>query len=239
MGRDIMDMNKDTFWEFIEGAKEQCGRDMAFMARWLEGRLLGMQPEQVLKFYAVLSGYKEAANKYGLWTAAVLIKEDGCSDDRFIDFRTWLIAQGKEIYMAALENPDSLAGIERYGNCEFASLNYVGYDAYKESTGRSIYQDCTLEMEKRMLAEVSKEIRYHPMIEYPLEIPDALIVYPKLGAMFSKTYNAESYRSHSMWNTSLPELKELVEKGADKVRKIRMEGGKNREKKKKRDGRAR
>ena len=155
MGRDIMDMNKDTFWEFIEGAKEQCGRDMAFMARWLEGRLLGMQPEQVLKFYAALSGYKEAANKYGLWTAAVLIKEDGCSDDRFIDFRTWLIAQGKEIYMAALENPDSLAGVERYGNCEFASLNYVGYDAYKESTGRSIYQDCTLEMENRMLAEVS------------------------------------------------------------------------------------
>ena len=50
MGRDIMDMNKDTFWKLIEGAKEQCGRDMAFMARWLEGRLLGVQPEQVLKF---------------------------------------------------------------------------------------------------------------------------------------------------------------------------------------------
>lgn len=71
-----------------------------------------MQPEQVLKFYAIMSGYKEVANKYGLWSVAALIKEDGCSDDRFIDFRSWLIAQGKEIYMAALENSDSLAGVE-------------------------------------------------------------------------------------------------------------------------------
>ena len=141
--------------------------------------------------------------------------------------------------MAALENPDILADVERYGNCEFESLNYVGYDAYKELTGRNVYQDCTFEMKEKIRVEISRGISYHPMMEYPLEIPDALIVYPKLGAIFSTTYNAESYRSHSMWNTSLPELKELVEKGADKVRKIRMKGGKNREKKKKRDGRVR
>lgn len=27
MGRDIIDMNKDTFWQLIEGAKKQCGMD--------------------------------------------------------------------------------------------------------------------------------------------------------------------------------------------------------------------
>lgn len=205
------------------------------MARWLKGRLLGMKPEQVLKFYAVMNGYKEAANKYGLWSVAALIKENGCSDDRFIDFRSWLIAQGKEIYMAALENPDTLADVERYGNCEFESLNYVGYDAYKELTGRNIYQDCTSEMKEKMLAEISQGISYHPLMQYPLEIPDVLIVYPRLGALFSKGYHAQNCSDHSMWNTSLPELKELVEKGADEVRKIRMEREKNREKKKRSD----
>lgn len=86
-----------------------------------------------------------------------------------------------------------------------------------------------------MLAEISQGISYHPLMEYPLEIPDVLIVYPRLGAMFSKVYYARKCGNHSMWNASLPVLKELVEKGVDEVRKIRMEREKNREKKKRSD----
>ena len=70
-----------------------------------------------------------------------------------MDFRAWLIAQGKDIYMAALENPDSLTRVEQYGDCEFELLNYVGDYAYQELTGRSAYVDCTPEMEKRVLEE--------------------------------------------------------------------------------------
>lgn len=77
----MIETNKDTFWQLIDGAKEQCGKDRVLSARWIKGRLLGMQPEQVLKFYAVMNGYKEAGNKYGLWSVAALIKENGCSDD--------------------------------------------------------------------------------------------------------------------------------------------------------------
>lgn len=90
-------------------------------------------------------------------------------------------------------------------------------------------------MKEKMLAEISQGISYHPLMQYPLEIPDVLIVYPRLGAMFSKGYHAQNCGDHSMWNTSLPELKELVEKGADEARKIRMEREKNREKKKRTD----
>lgn len=64
-----------------------------------------------------------------------------------------------------------------------------------------------------MLAEISQDIQYHPMMEFPLEIPDVLSMYPRLEALFAKGYNAQKCGNHSMWNTSLPELKELVEKG--------------------------
>ena len=101
----------------MEEAKEQCGRDLGWMADWLEGQMRGMQPEQILKFYAILCGYQEAANKYGLWTAAELLKQNGCSDERFLYFRNWLIAQGKEVYLAALKDPDSLADAGWYDNC--------------------------------------------------------------------------------------------------------------------------
>lgn len=55
--------------------------------------------------------------------------------------------------MAALENLDSLAVVEWYGNCEFIFFNYVGYGAYKELTGRNIYQDCTSEILKDNLGQ--------------------------------------------------------------------------------------
>lgn len=233
--RERMNMNKDIFWQLMEEAKEQCGKDLGWMVDWLGGHLLGMQPEQILKFYAVLSGYQEAANKYGLWTAAELLKENGCSDERFLYFRNWLIAQGKEVYLAALKDPDSLADVRRYDNCEFVSLNYVGYKAYQELTGRDIYPDCTSEMRNGMLEEVSQEIPCHPLIEYPLEIPDALTVYPRLGAIYAKRYDFEDLRKDSMWNTSLPEIRELVGQGAEKVRKLRTKQQKNIDKKKKRE----
>ncbi len=228
-------MNKDIFWKIIEEAKEQCVRDMAWMAHWLEGQLRGMQPEQILKFYAILCGYQEAANKYGLWTAAELLKDNGCSDERFLYFRNWLIAQGKEVYLAALKDPDSFADVRRYDDCEFVFLNYVGYEAYQELTGRDIFPDCTSEMRKEMLEEVSQEIPCHPLIEYPLEIPDALTVYPRLGAIYAKRHELGGLHEHSMWNTSLPEIRELVGQGAEKVRKFRTKQQKNRDKKKKRE----
>lgn len=47
-------------------------------------------------------------------------------------------------------------------------------------------------MRIKILAELSRDIWYHPMIEYPLEILDAVIVYPRLGARFSKIYDIQS-----------------------------------------------
>ena len=239
MGKEITEINKDTFWQFIEAAKGQCGKDMDAMLSWIKGRLLGMQPEQILKFHTVLHGYRDAAYKYGLWTAASLLM-DGCTDDLFIDFRAWLIAQGKTVYMAALENPDSLAEVEQYGDCEFEMLSYVGNDAYVELTGRDVYEDYTAEMRDQMLAEVSGGIKYHPMIEYPLEIRDAVAVYPKLGDRFVTRYGIQCFFMGSTWNTSLPGMKELVEKGADEARKFqRKQQRKNQDKKKKQDGQSR
>ena len=142
--------------------------------------------------------------------------------------------------MAALENPDSLAEVEQYGDCEFEMLSYVGNDAYVELTGRDVYEDYTAEMRDQMLAEVSGEIKYHPMIEYPLEIRDAVAVYPKLGDRFVTRYGIQCFFMGSTWNTSLPGMKELVEKGADEARKFqRKQQRKNQDKKKKQDGQSR
>lgn len=228
----ITEMKPEHFWKLIEEMKEHCGQDMVWAARWMKNRLCRLPPEQVLKFHLILLGYKEAANKYGLWTVAAFIKEMGCSDDGFIDFRAWLIAQGKDIYMAALANPDSLAAVKQYGYCEFESFNYAASKAYEELTGRSVYRDYTDAEMKIVEKELLQDIRYHPMIEYPLNPPEAVVIYPKAGKQFTQKHDINCPAFAAIWNPSLPELKKLVEKGKREVHKYQKERqGRNRKKK--------
>lgn len=107
---------------------------------------------------------------------------------------------------------------------------------YQELTGRSAYVDCTPEMEKRVLEEISGEIKYHPLIEYPLQPPDVAAVYPEIGDMIMKKYSIRFFsKDSSLWNTSLPELKAMIEKGAAEVRKLKKAKQKNKDKPRKRD----
>ena len=229
-------MSKDAFWALIQEAKTACGQDLNAMEDYLREQLVSMGPAAAKNFHDILQTYEDLADQYGLWDAVSVIKEYGCSDDGFMDFRAWLIAQGKDIYMAALENPDSLTRVEQYGDCEFELLNYVGDYAYQELTGRSAYVDCTPEMEKRVLEEISGEIKYHPLIEYPLQPPDVAAVYPEIGDMIMKKYSIRFFsKDSSLWNTSLPELKAMIEKGAAEVRKLKKAKQKNKDKPRKRD----
>lgn len=113
----------DTFWALIHQAKASCAHDMEAMEAFILKRLVTLGPESARNFHHILHAYSSLAYQYGLWDAAGIIKGYGCSDDGFIDFRAWLIAQGKEVYLAALRDPDTLAEIEPYGECCFECLS--------------------------------------------------------------------------------------------------------------------
>ena len=108
MNDNITEINKDTFWKLIQSAKETCGQDMDAMMDFLKDRLVSMGPEQAQNFHDILHAYEDLADKFGLWDAAGVMKEYGCSDDGFIDFRAWLIAQGRDVYLSALADPAAL-----------------------------------------------------------------------------------------------------------------------------------
>lgn len=82
----------------------------------------------------------------------------GCSDDSFDYFRGWLTAQGKEVFLNALADPDSLAGVEAvqafgretlaseytpmsgyYNAAHFESMLSVAVAAYENKTGGDLY----------------------------------------------------------------------------------------------------
>ena len=207
-------MERDAFWDLIAEANRTCGQDMDASYQHLMERLTALGPQYAQDFHDILHGYRDLAYQYGLWSAASLMCENGCSDDGFIDFRAWLIFQGREVYLAALKDPDSLADVEIYGHCQFEELSYVGDKALESLTGRSAYDGSDSVSRGALEKELKKEIRYGAATGYPFEWDEMGAYFPRLcekhldrGVVAFMLKN-----NHTMW-ISNPEIQRAREGG--------------------------
>lgn len=204
----VTEITPDTFWTLLEQAKNVCGQDQRACAYWLMERLVAMGPEQALNFHGIMHGYMKLADKYGLWNAATLMQEGGCYSDGFEDFRAWLIAQGRETYLSALKDPDSLADVPVYGNCRFESLPYVGDMAYNRLTGHMTYDDVAPEIQQQLAAGLRQEIVYGEGIEYPHEWSEVAAYLPRLTAQHLTPEELRScIRRGHLWDHTNPGIR--------------------------------
>ena len=203
----ITEITPDSLWALLEQAKNVCDQNQRACAYWLTEQLVSMGPEQALNFYSIMHGYMELADKYGLWNAATLILEDGCYSDGFEDFRAWLIAQGKETYLAALKDPDSLADVPARDGCRFESLLYVGDMAYDRLTGGKAYDDIDPNAHQQLVAALRQEVVYGEGIEYPHEWSEVAAYLPRLTAqhLTPEELRACVRRGH-LWDHSNPNI---------------------------------
>lgn len=205
----ITEINQDSFWDLIHEAKNACGQDMDAMLAYLKDRLVSMGPTQAQNFHDIIHAYEDLADKFGLWDAAGIMKEYGCSDDGFIDFRAWLIAQGREVYFAALADPDSLADVVPYGDCCFEQLSYVGDYAYEQLTGKSAYDQTDWSAYEALLMKLEQDIVYKGGIEFPREGADLKKYLPRLCAKHPE------WDGQTRWNLQLKEILDLIHAGKD------------------------
>lgn len=221
----ITEINKDTFWTLIAQAKARCGQDTDASAKWVEGELLRMGPEQAQNFDLIMHGYSALAYKYGLWTAASVML-GGCSDDGFMDFRNWLIAQGKDVYLAALKNPDSLADIPVYGDGCFESLAYIGSSVYEKLTGRNAYDGFDQAAYEKVKQELAKDIEYGEGIGYPYKWSETADYLPRLCRKYMTPEGIVALVQHydDTWNLTSPEIRQARET-AIKGKKTKHQGG--------------
>lgn len=222
----VTEITQDTFWALIEQAKDVYGQDQRASAYWLTEQLLEMGPEQAVNFHGIMHGYMELADKYGLWNAATLIQSDGCYSDGFMDFRAWLIAQGKATYLAALKNPDSLADVPVYQNCRFEALIFVGNMAYERLTGREIDDDTDTDAHQRLIAELRRDIVYGAGIEYPHEWKEVAAYLPRLCAAYTTPEELRDYaRRGHLWNHSDPDIQKARAAAPKKKKSRTLKGG--------------
>lgn len=208
-GSSIMrEMTKDGFWQLIAEAKKECGQDMDATIQWMTDRLTILGPQQAQDFHDILHGYQDLAYQYGLWTAASIMCEYGCSDDGFIDFRSWLISQGREVYLAALRSPDSLADIDAYGGCKFESFAYVGYKVLEKLTGQNAYESTSLADERVLISELEKDIVYGEGIGYPYAPNETAAYLPRLcGKCLTPAELSILAESKDGWNLSNEQIR--------------------------------
>ena len=123
-------MTHDKFWSIIADSRRDFDpkrRDgnMALQAERMERLLSDMPAGEVQEFGRVFDELYFDAYRWDLWAAAYIL-EGGCSDDGFIDFRYWLISMGREVYEAAMVDPESLAEVGGRPGIEVCSFEEFG-----------------------------------------------------------------------------------------------------------------
>jgi uncharacterized protein DUF4240 len=123
-------MNLETFWEIISESRREFDpqrRDgnMDRQRAVLEQLLSCLPNAKVKDFDRIFDSQLHRSYRWDLWHAAELINA-GCSDDGFMDFRNWLISMGREVFEAALKNPESLASVARAPGVEVCAFEGFG-----------------------------------------------------------------------------------------------------------------
>ncbi|WP_309109448.1 DUF4240 domain-containing protein [Zhihengliuella sp.] len=131
------------FWEVVEGSRRVAGGDVEAQVEALQGALGRFAPERIAGFEQVFVSLHRRLYDWGLWGVAYLLL-GGCSDDGFVDVRSWVIGQGRDFYERCLADPRALAsgGLEDredIGDAEL--LAYAAGEAYEEVTGRELEED--------------------------------------------------------------------------------------------------
>lgn len=212
-------MNKDVFWTMIDEMRVRFGENMQAAEKWMIQELKQYDAEDIITYQYIFLCYKDAADKYGLWSAASVMIPC-CTDDGFNDFRAWLIAQGENNFYNSLRNPDCLANLKPYGYCRFEGMNYIGVTAYEQLTGDDLYDKITSKTIAVHQGETAGDIIYHPLIEYPLDIEDLEILFPQLCNK-NRRINPSVFNSKgSLWNLNHARIKNLWEKGKEEVKRF-------------------
>jgi hypothetical protein len=147
-------MNEDFFWEVIEKS-ESANYEYDF-PEGLVFELKKLTSKQIIEFYESYHVIHEKADKGDVWSAGMLLNGGHGSDDGFVYFRDWLIAQGRKIFEKTLADPDSLALIPvdtaETGRpyAEWESFGYAPSYAYEEVTTKNMYDELNPSSNKAM-----------------------------------------------------------------------------------------
>ena len=165
-------MNTQQFWAIIDEARERAAGSCDAMLEPLVEGLSALDVGDLMRWQQIFDEYQRLSYKNKLWAAAYVIM-GGCSDDSFDYFRAWLTAQGKDVYLSALRDPDTLAAVNTCrGDVSFEMMLGAAADAYSKKNDENHDLDRFYdELDKHNLTETEKA-EIAAQIEYAKDIDD-------------------------------------------------------------------
>ena len=141
-------MEKERFWKVIaEVNRCVSSGDQEAVLEATRKKLMEYSASDIARWHEIRGVYMDLAYRNDLW-AACAATGTHCSDDGFIDFRSWLISQGRDVYMQVLQEPDSLADVDIPAEgADFEAYGYVAINAYAQKK----------EIETKGLASILKD----------------------------------------------------------------------------------
>jgi hypothetical protein len=131
-------LDETEFWRLIDETRRAAGGNTGDQSDLLKERLKRLPARQIADFGRIRHALDVRAYTWDLWGAAFVI-EDGCSDDCFRDFRSYVISLGRGPYETAVRSPDALAPIvQDRENGDWENADDVAPEAYKDVTDKDI-----------------------------------------------------------------------------------------------------
>jgi hypothetical protein len=103
-------VTEDGFWDIVEDCRAGSDGSFAEQVRLQRERLLALPLDELLSFNEHWEAANDKAYAWAIWDAAYLLC-NGCGDDSFMDFRAWLVGQGRAVFERVIADPDSLADL--------------------------------------------------------------------------------------------------------------------------------
>lgn len=179
-------MNIDEFWELIEKTlkKKHIPRMQESLLVMCLSELSG---EDIVDCYNIFSQLERHAGLNSLRAAAGIIG-DGIGSDGFSDFCGWLIVQGKDIYCAAIQNPETLVdyvSLEKRQETKYEAFIYGIAEAYENKTGQRLNYEL-LQTAKQRIQMSLDEIAKYPRDTNDYYDKSEAEIYPKLWSKFGR-----------------------------------------------------
>jgi hypothetical protein len=129
-------MNEQTFWHLFEVANKYN-----YPIGWITHELSTKKVEDIVTFEIILERMKQQSHTTELRNHVDKLM-NGCTDDQFEYFQTWLIWQGKKLFIEAIENPstiDEFYSDQRFhGFHPFEDIGLSAYTLQKTSSDQPI-----------------------------------------------------------------------------------------------------
>jgi hypothetical protein len=130
-------VDDEQFWAIMEASRAEGTDSVEVQTERLTEVLEDLSDDDLVAFDAAFDRLRDRLYTWDHWGAAY-VALGGCSDDSFIDFRSWVISEGRGPFEAFLEDPEWLAvriplDEEEVGDAELFA--YAAAEVYEDRTG--------------------------------------------------------------------------------------------------------